>query len=302
MLINPLSRYVNSVPVQPGVSLRDMVKQAYSSGDILTLGADTQNVYTMYTSAGVYAGGCVDSKTLSDDDKWNAITAKYRSSIMKIDDYDNMLDDFASAGLITADQKAEASKAAWDVVNEKKQAWEIEHNRVGIKAIPSRCQIIHFDELISKLPDNSISLSESDSVNTTFLKEFYIKAKNAEMTVQEKWDSVLSKHSGSIMTCDNYMDVLKDLAKSDLITFDEFCAASGNASDILEAKRLDFDLQDGIYGNDPIPLSICLLNFDELFVDISDENKISKVYIEHLSFLKNFYTIMARNFPQENNE
>lgn len=275
MLINSLSRCVNSVPVKPGVSRRDTVKEAYFSGDILTLGADTQNVYTMYTSAGLYADSVsADSTMQTDDQKWEAITAKYRSSIMKIDDYDKMLDDLNSAGLITADQQAEASKAAWDVVKEKKQAWEIEHNRVGIKAIPSRCQIIHFDELISKLPDNSISLSESNLVNTTFLKDFYAKAKSAEMTENEKMKSVISKYTGRPIDLEEYGQMLCDLVNYNLMTFKELAAIQSHASAVVGDKMIDYDMQDVDLGNDIIPYSLTLVNFDELIADLSNPNRI----------------------------
>lgn len=275
MLINSLSRCVNSVPVQPGVSLRDSVKKAYSSGDILTLGADTQNVYTMYTSAGVYSdSSCADSKALSDDQEWEAITAKYRSSIMKIDDYDKMLDDLNSAGLITADQKAEASKAAWDVVKEKKQAWEIEHNRIGIKAIPPCCSIIYFDELNARLPNNNDSISDINSVNTTFLKEFYTKAKGAEMTEKEKMESVISKYTGRPIDLEEYGQMLCDLVNYNLMTFKELAAIQSHASAVVGDKMIDYDMQDGDLGNDIIPYSLTLVNFDELIADLSNPNRI----------------------------
>jgi hypothetical protein len=302
----PSSEYVKKTPNLSGTKFSDVVRQALS-GDIVTLESNKENGYTTYTSAGIYSDSTNNSNasassTLTQDEKWDAITSKYRSSIMKYDDYTKMLDDLADAGLITSDEKTAAAENAWKVIEEKKQAWDIEHNRVGSSAIPSRITIIHFDELISKLSDEKNATSVNETSDRAFLKAFYTKAKSAEMTVVEKWESVVSEYKGKPMTYDNYAQMLRELARADLITFEEFSAAIFNASSMIDDKRIDYDMEDGILGNDIIPSSFYLLDFNELFTDVSNESKAYNGYDAHNDqriFLKSFYTKMADYFPQE---
>jgi hypothetical protein len=37
---------------------------------------------------------------------------------------------------------------------------------------------------------------------------------------------------------------------------------------------INYDLQDGIYGNDIIPYSLSMIDFDELFADLSNPDRI----------------------------
>ena len=131
-----------------------------------------------------------------------------------------------------------------------------------------------------------------------------IAAAASESTDDEKWDAVVSKYSIP-MTYDDYSKMLRDLAREDLITFDEFTEATGNAWGIIEKKRTEYDLQDGELWNDEVPASFYLMDFNELVSDVSDESKDYNGYDAHndqRAFLKSFYTKMADHFPQENIE
>ena len=126
-----------------------------------------------------------------------------------------------------------------------------------------------------------------------------------EMTDDEKWEAINAKYSDEPMTLKNYCQMVNDLEASGLITFEERCAAHGNAMSIIENKTIEYDLQDGELWNDEIPASFYLMNFDELLSDVSDESKDYNGYDAHndqRAFLKSFYTKMADHFPQETME
>lgn len=190
---------------------KDTFKQALASGDILTLGSDDDSIYSTNTRPGVYsdkasiveANNAVSENTeLTDDEKWDVITSKYRSPIFQYDDYMNMLDDLEGAGLITADEKAVAMSHATAVIEKKRYNYDMQDGKLGDDRIPAPVNTIYFDELISDLSNENREIPSTDdgSDPRVFLEALYNKAKGAEMTKDEKWEAVTSHYNGKPMT------------------------------------------------------------------------------------------------------
>ncbi len=292
---------------------KDTFKQALASGDILTLGSDDDSIYSTNTRPGVYsdkasiveANNAVSENTeLTDDEKWDVITSKYRSPIFQYDDYMNMLDDLEGAGLITADEKAVAMSHATAVIEKKRYNYDMQDGKLGDDRIPAPVNTIYFDELISDLSNENREIPSTDdgSDPRVFLEALYNKAKGAEMTKDEKWEAVTSHYNGKPMTEHDYNQMLCDLENADLITFKERCAASGHSMSVVYDKVTNYDLQDGIIGNGRIPASLYLIDFDELFADLSNENRIYEGYTEENDprpFLHTFYQKISGYFPKE---
>lgn len=71
---------------------------------------------------------------------------------------------------------------------------------------------------------------------------------------------------------------------------------------VVYDKVTNYDLQDGIIGNGRIPASLYLIDFDELFADLSNENRIYEGYTEENDprpFLHTFYQKISGYFPKE---
>lgn len=126
-----------------------------------------------------------------------------------------------------------------------------------------------------------------------------------EMTDDEKWDAIYAKYSGEPMTLKNYCQMVNDLEASGLINFEERVAATSHAMAVIGDKTIDYDLQDGELWNEDIPASLYMINFDELFADLSNENRIYEGYTasnDPRPFLSTFYTKMSNYFRKDTNE
>ena len=165
-----------------------------------------------------------------------------------------------------------------------------------------RYNTIYFDELISDLSNENRDIPSMDDSSDprVFLESFYNKAKSAEMTKDEKWEAVVSQYTGKPMTLDDYIQMIDDFENADLLTFKEACDAIGHAATVVEDKVINYDLQDGELWNDEIPASFYLIDFDELFSDLSNENRIYEGYTEENDprpFLNTFYQKISGYFP-----
>lgn len=126
-----------------------------------------------------------------------------------------------------------------------------------------------------------------------------------EMTDDEKWDAIISKYSGKPFKLNDYGHMLCDLEAADLITFDERCAATSHAIAVVGDKTIEYDMRDGELWNEDIPASLYMINFDELFADLSNENRIYEGYTasnDPRPFLSTFYTKMSNYFRKDTNE
>lgn len=307
------SAYIkNAAASSKSVSENTGTTQTAPSGDIVTLGSDGDTVYATYTSSGVCTdstssdtpvsgSGDTESAKLTGDEKWDSITSKYRSGILKLDDYMQMLSDLQDAGLITADEKATAASHATSVIEAKRNEYDMRDGKLNNEPIPDSLNIIYFDELTSDLSNES-STSGLDADKSEFLKNFYSKAKDAEMTEDEKWQMTVSKYAGKPLTFDNYIHMICDFGKAGVMSDDEVSAATAHAMAVVGDKTVVYDMRDGILGNDEIPTSLYLVDLGELFSDLSNENRVYEGFTESNDprpFLNTFYQKLSDYLGQE---
>lgn len=114
-----------------------------------------------------------------------------------------------------------------------------------------------------------------------------------EMTDAEKWEAITSQYSGRVITYKDFQQMLMNMCASGLITLHESAIIDAHASSVMESKKADYE-QLGIYDIIEPLYSFIRVNFEELLLDLSDDDR---VYLcdetnDPRPFLKTFYTKM----------
>ena len=127
-------------------------------------------------------------------------------------------------------------------------------------------------------------------------------SEGTEMTDEEKWAAIHEKYKGIPMYEKVYVQMLLDLNASGLITREEASALSAHEMAVAGDKIVDYDLQDGIIGNNEIPASFYIVDLEELLSDVYNENRIYEGFTEETDprpFLNSFYPKLIGCFLQE---
>ncbi len=111
----------------------------------------------------------------------------------------------------------------------------------------------------------------------------------------EKWQSIVSKYNMKAMNMDEYSNMLCELENENLISYDEAKSAFFNAGSKYSEDMAVEDMHNGVLGDLGKSLSDYLIDFSDLFDDVTDRSKEYSGYDVHndqQDFLKEFYAKM----------